>query len=178
MGNDLSRLASEHDKANAAPGAPAPEHIPQVKLDDESEPSPDATTISPLAPVASLAQNTLEPRSSKRAGSPIEDQLGEEHNARIKRIKLELEEVNAEAHVPQQGAAIKQEHPAIHDDATPPPAGMTAQAAHPSAPPASTGLPEREHFAGADHTAAQANERRVASPAYQHCRHAGTTLAY
>ncbi|KAK5685209.1 hypothetical protein LTS10_003286 [Elasticomyces elasticus] len=37
MGNDLSRLASEHDKAQGAPSTPAPKHLSQVKLEDESE---------------------------------------------------------------------------------------------------------------------------------------------
>ncbi|KAK5727090.1 hypothetical protein LTR15_002982 [Elasticomyces elasticus] len=175
MDNDLGRLAREHDKAKAAPSAPAPEHIPQVKLEDES---PDATTTSLLVSFAYPAQKSLESRSCKREGTPIEGQPWEEHNKCTKRIKLEDEEVNPEALVPEQGAATKQEPSAMHDHATPPPAGMTAKAAHPSAPPASTGLPERDHFAAADRAAAQANERRMASPAYQYCRHAGTTLAY
>ncbi|KAK5731934.1 hypothetical protein LTR17_011009 [Elasticomyces elasticus] len=137
MGNDLSRLASEHDKAQKAPSAPALEQIPQVKLEDESE-----------------------------------------YNKCTKRIKLEDEEVNHEAHVPEQEAVIKQERSAIYDDSTPPPAGMTAQAAHPSAPPVFTGLPERDHFTAADRAAAQANERRMASPAYQYCPHTAINSQY
>ncbi|KAK5706988.1 hypothetical protein LTR17_021075 [Elasticomyces elasticus] len=177
MGNDLSRLSSEHEKANAAP-APALEHIPQVKLEDESEPGLDDTTTSPLAPVASPAQNTLESRRFKREGSPIEAQLGEEHNTCTKRIKLEHEEVTHEAHVPEQGAAIKQEHPAIHD-ATLPPTGMTAQAAHPLPLLASSDRTEREQISAADRAPAQADERGMpAVPGYQHCPHAGISSEY
>ncbi|KAK4895962.1 hypothetical protein LTR27_006133 [Elasticomyces elasticus] len=188
MGNDLSRLAGEHDKAQKAPSTPR-QHVSKVKLEDETGPDCYNHITS-----RSSCLSGAELRKFKREGSPIDGQLGGEvsyikplpsrhadtgqHNTCTKRIKLEDEEVKHRSHLREQGVAIKQESPASAG-APPPQTGMVAQAPHPLPLLASTDRPERQQISAADHAPAQADELGMpAVPAYQHCPHTGINSEY